>query len=490
MWHVRGCATPHCALHVGHSYPTEVEDPSARHPADTVNGDCARPARGYEMRTHRLRTILVMSGIVIVGVAAWLLVPPPRRVAYPSPPDALPATDVRAAVTHLTTAERVDVTDLAVSLAPSRVATFKLFIDGTSFFPRILDDIRAARSSVHINQYGIRPGEVYDQFGPLLKEKARQGVAVRMIVDQLGSGIDFRNGALFDDLAASGVQIVRNDPLALDRDGLIGGPRPIDWRLDELAHLDHRKVFVIDGRVAWVGGAGIEDHFYDGSFHDVYARVEGEAVGHVQLVFLSSFRLLGGPLPTGESAINALVPAPAEPGLIPTTVLHNAPSAGHLANTDAIEQLIDGAQHRLDVICPYTADSGILRRMMAAARRGVRVRFVVPADSNVPPMAWALEYWYPDLQAAGVEVWEHPVMAHAKVVLSDDRVLIGTTNLDAWALYRNWEVGVLIEDATIADSVQHDVFDADVADSRPAVIQTNPLVRIKNWLFAFISPLL
>jgi cardiolipin synthase len=442
------------------------------------------------MRPRRLRKALAAFIIVILVSAAWLLVPPPRRTAYPPPADALPATEAWAAVTRAATAERVDVADLAVPFAPARVATFELLIDGTSFFPRILDDLRVARSSIHIVQYGIRPGEVYDQFGPVLKEKARQGVAVRVIVDQLGSGLDTGNGALFDDLAASGVQIVRNDPVALDRDGLIGGPRPIDWRLDELAHLDHRKTFIVDGRVAWVGGAGIEDHFVNGTFHDIYARVEGEAVGQVQLVFLSSFRLLGGPLPADQAAIDALMPAPVEPGQVPTTVLHNVPGAGHLPNTDAIERLIDGAQRRLDVMCPYVGDQGILERMMAAARRGVKVRFVVPADSNVPALAGALEHWYPDLQAAGVQVWEHPVLPHAKVVLADDRVLIGTTNLDAWALYRNWEIGLLFEDAAIADTVQRQLFDPDVAESRPAEPQTNPFVRAINWVLALISPLL
>jgi cardiolipin synthase len=441
-------------------------------------------------KTHRLRTALAVGIVVLVVSAAWLLVPPPRHTAYPPPPTALPASESRAALTRVATAERVNVADLAVPFDPARVATFELLIDGTSFFPRILDDIRAARSSVHIIQYGIRPGAVYDQFGPVLKEKSRQGVAVRVIVDQLGSGLDTGNGALFDDLAASGVQIVRNDPVALDRDGLIGGPRPIDWRLDELAHLDHRKTFIVDGRVAWVGGAGIEDHFANGTFHDIYARVEGEAVEQVQLAFLASFRLLGGPLPTDQAAIDALLPAPADPGQIPTTVLHNTPGAGHLANTDAIERLIDGATRRLDVMCPYSADGGIFERMMAAARRGVHVRYVVPADSNVLATAAALEHWYPDFQAAGVEIWEDPVLPHAKVVLADDRVLIGTTNLDAWALYRNWEIGLLFEDAAIADTVQQQLFEPDIARSQLAQPQTNPVLRAVDWLMALISPLL
>jgi cardiolipin synthase len=442
------------------------------------------------MTARRVRKGLVVAVILIVGVAGWLLVPPERRPAYPPPPGALSAAEARNAVTHIATSERIDASDLAVPFAPSRVSSFELLVDGTSFYPRILDDIRAARSSVHVLQYGIRPGEVIDRFRPVLEEKARQGVAVRVIVDQLGSGLDVGNRALFDDLAAGGVQVVRNDALVLDRDGLVSGERPIDWRLDELAHLDHRKVFVVDGRVAWVGGGGIEDHFLTGTFHDVYARIEGEAVGQVQAIFLMSFRFLGGPLPTDPTSIDTLLPAPADPGRIPTTVLHNVPAAGHLANTDAIERLIEGAERRLDVMSPYSADQGIFERLMAAARRGVKVRFVVPAESNVWATSAALEHWYPDFQAAGVEIWLCPVLPHAKVVLADDRVLIGTTNLDAWALYRNWEIGLLFEDAGVAETVRRELFDRDVPRSRPAEIVSNPLLRARNWLMSLVSPLL
>jgi cardiolipin synthase len=439
---------------------------------------------------RRLLRILAVAVALTFGVAVWLLVPPERHRAYPPPAGAPSAADAPAIVARLAGAERLDSADLAIPFAPSRTATFELLIDGPSFYPRILDDVRAARSSVHIIQYGIRPGEVADRFVPLLKEKAREGVAVRVIVDQLGSGLGLSSTPMFDDLATAGVQIVRNDPLTLDRDGLLGGERPIDWRLDELAHLEHRKLFVVDGRVAWVGGAGIEDHFANGTFHDVFVRVEGEVVGQLQVVFLPSFRFLGGPLPTDPHALAGLVPAPGEPGRIRTTVLHNVPAAGHLANTDAIELLIERAERRLDVINPYVADQGILERMMAAARRGVRVRFVVPAESNVWATAGALEHRFADLLAAGVEVRQHPVLPHAKVVLADDRVLVGTTNLDAWALYRNWEVGLLFEDAAVTETVHRELFDRDVAASRPAEVPTNPLIRARNWLLALISPLL
>src|SRR3954463_10340951 len=128
--------------------------------------------------------------------------------------------------------------------------------------------------------------------------------------------------------------------------------------------------------------------------------------------------------------------------------------------------------------------------MMAGSRRGGKGRFVVPADSNNPPTAYALEHYFARFQAAGVEVWLHPILPHCKVVLADDRVLVGTTNLDAWALYRNWEIGLFFEDAEVAETFRTDLFDVDIARSTLAVPPTNPLIRLRNGLFALASPLL
>src|SRR4029079_18429921 len=125
-----------------------------------------------------------------------------------------------------------------------------------------------------------------------------------------------------------------------------------------------------------------------------------------------------------------------------------------------------------------------------ASRRGVKVRFVVPAAPNNLLTAFALEHYLAPFQAAGVDVWLHPVLPHAKVVLADDRVLVGTTNLDAWALYRNWEIGLFFEDAGVAETFRPDLFDVDIARSTPAVPPTEPLIRLRDWLFALASPLL
>src|SRR6185436_363586 len=214
----------------------------------------------------------------------------------------------------------------------------------------------------------VKPGQLADELVPALQDKSRQAVPVRMVVDRFGSSVDVESKNIFDQLVGAGVQVVQNDAALVDRDGLVGSDRWIDWRFDELGRLDHRKMFVIDGRVAWVGGAGVEDHFLNGTFHDVMVRVEGEAVWQLQSAFMGSFRLLGGPLPTSPSDIDSYFPAPPS-GTIRTSVEHNVAQDGHLANTDVIYHLIDTAQERLDLVSPYSADRTTFEKLMAASRR-------------------------------------------------------------------------------------------------------------------------
>src|SRR4051812_3121780 len=199
--------------------------------------------------------VLALAMVVVV----WLRFSVRHVSAYPPSPDALSPATARELVERLAVEERVSTADLAVALAPTTTSSFRLGIDGPSFFPQILDDIRAARTSVHIAEYGFKPGQLADELVPILQDKARQGVPVRLVVDRFGSAVDFASKDMFDQLVGAGVQVVQNDAALVDRDGLLGGDRRVDWRFDELGRIDHRKLFIIDGRIGWVGGAGLED---------------------------------------------------------------------------------------------------------------------------------------------------------------------------------------------------------------------------------------
>ena len=303
---------------------------------------------------------------------------------------------------------------------------------------------------MHILMFGWREGEIGTQLSDLLIEKMKQGVEVRVIVDGQGSQVFGPAGPMFTRLADAGAQIVVNDLLPWDKDGLYPDHRTFDWSQDEVGRADHRKLYVIDGTVAWTGGAGIEDHFANGKFHDVMVRVTGNVVRQAQALFLMSFRGHGGPLP---SDLSKYFPAQPHPGTIPIALLQTVPG-GFVSATQATRELFDTAKRRLDVMNPYFTDADMIQRLVAAAKRGVKVRIVVSQTSNNAQATAALKHHYGDLIHAGAQIYEYPgAVVHAKLVVADDTVVFGTVNLDAWALYRNYEIAMMARSA--ADRSAH-----------------------------------
>ncbi len=233
-----------------------------------------------------------------------------RRPSWPPRADAVTPDGAQAATEAFGARESARARDAALEFAWSTAATVEPWADGVNFFPRIFADVEAAASSVHILMFGWREGEVGMRMAALLERKLSEGVEVRVIVDGLGSRPYWQAREMFARLAAAGAEIVVNDVLPPDRVGLFPAGRPV-WRLDQLGRVDHRKLYVIDGRLAWTGGAGIEDHFNDGRFHDVMVRVTGDVVRQAQAAFLTSFHGHGGPLPPTCPVTS---PRPAKPG--------------------------------------------------------------------------------------------------------------------------------------------------------------------------------
>ncbi len=369
--------------------------------------------------------------------------------------------------------------DARLEFAWSTAATVEPWVDGTSFFPLILDDVEAARSSVHILMFGWREGEIGTRMAALLERKLHQGVEVRVIVDGLGSRPYGAARPMFTRLAAAGARIVVNDVLPPDRDGLFPDGQRVDWRHDELGRSDHRKLYVVDGRVGWTGGAGLEDHFHDGRFHDVMVRVTGDVVRQLQAAFLTSFHGYGGALPAD---LSPAFPVPDDRGGTPIVLAQCLPG-GFVAAAQAIADQIAGARERLDIINPYVTDRDMLGRILTAAGNGVRVRLVVSERSNNHAATAALKHHYADLQAAGVEVWELPdTVVHAKVVVADDTVSFGTVNLDAWALYRNSELMLLARSAELARRFEEQLFSPDIARSKQGEPPTGAVAQLKSRL--------
>jgi cardiolipin synthase A/B len=395
--------------------------------------------------------------------------------------------DVRVRAERLLRAP-VRIGDLALAFAESTAATADVHVAGRTFFPLILDDIAAASSSVHVNQFGFKPGAIGSAFEAALLAKAAEGVPVRLIVDGQGSRPDGASRELYRRLLDGGIEVrvVRGMQLrAPPQPRAAGGDS--QWNLDRLGHVDHRKLFVIDGRIGWVGGAGVEDHFDDGRFHDLFIRLTGPVVGQLQLVFLAGFRWLGGTV--GEGELDALLPAQ-EDGAIPARALHNAPGT-YRPISDAIGELMDRARETLDVVNPYVADRAMIRRIEAAARRGVAVRLFVPGKPNNFMCASAQRHHHRALLDAGVRILGHPEMLHAKAFVRDgEEVLAGTCNLEAWSLKRFFELDVLVRSRAFAAQFDERFSAPAEAISTPGEVPTGAGARLAAGVFAALSPLL
>lgn len=378
--------------------------------------------------------------------------------------------------------------DLRLAFAESRASSVDVHVEGRNFYPPMLEDIRAATSSIHINQFGFRPGVVGDAFADALVAKAAEGVPVRVVVDRQGSKPEEDSRALYERLTAAGIEVcvVRaTKPRAPV--GPLGRDSATRWNLAALGHIDHRKVVIVDGRIGWIGGAGIEDHFQDGRFHDLFIRAAGPVVAQLQLVFLASFRWLGGAVPEVDTLFPSL---DAGPDAVPAVVLHNAPGR-YRPITDAIARLLESARERLDVVNPYVTDRGMIGRIEQAAHRGVQVRLFVPANANNWACAAAQRFHHAKLLDAGVRILEYPTMLHAKAFVRDgEELLAGTCNLEAWSLKRFFEIDIQVRSEALASRFDKRFSSPAEAVSAPGHRLTGTRDRAKAIVFAGLSPLL
>jgi cardiolipin synthase len=415
--------------------------------------------------------------VVVALLCAWLLVALYRRVlsipqrrSWPPPPDAVTSAGAKAAIESPAAPLR---------FAWSTAATIVPWVEGATFFPRIFADVEAASSSVHILMFGWREGAVGTRMAALLNQKLAEGVEVRVLVDRLGSRPYGAARAMFTSLASAGAEIVVSDFSPLDRHGLFPDRQRLVWKDGELGRVDHRKLYVVDGSVAWIGGAGLEDHFADGSFHDVMVQVTGDVVGQAQAAFLAAFDRRGGPLP---SDLSHLFPEQPDPGTTPVALAEVIPG-GLVAASQAIREQIDSARERLDISNPYLTDRDAIRRILAAAGRGVKVRVLVSETSNNAQAGAALRHRYAELAGAGVEVWELPgTVVHAKVVVADDVASFGTVNLDAWALYRNSEIMMIARSGEVAALLEERLFEPDIARAKRAEPPVGTRDRLQCWV--------
>jgi cardiolipin synthase len=343
-----------------------------------------------------------------------------------------------------------------------------LLIDGPSTYRSMLEAIHGARDHIHLETYIFASDPVGQEFAAALTERRRAGVAVRVLYDALGS-FDSEAG-FFENLEAAGVDIAvyraLDDPQALST----------------LNTRDHRKILVVDGKVAFTGGINVsrtyssssggakrEDPVADG-WRDTHIRVEGPAVAGFQQLFLGHWRAQGKdledqasffPRPTarGEELLQILQASGVERGYSP--IYH------------AYLHAMELATERIWITQAYFApDDRFLDTLRQAARRGVDVRVLVPGVTDIDVILFASRARYGDLLYDGVRLFEiQDTVLHAKTAVIDGIwSTVGSSNLDYRSFLHNDEVNAIVLGARFGRLMEAQ-FSKDAAAAKPVLLE-------------------
>jgi cardiolipin synthase len=336
-----------------------------------------------------------------------------------------------------------------------------VFTNGAQFYPAMRDAIRAAESSVNLEAYIFRPGEATSMLIDALVERAAAGVEARLVLDSIGSAAI--GGASLQRLRDAGCRVYFYQPIAW-------------YRLHRLNNRTHRELLVVDGRVAFTGGAGVADWWIRPqgrmpAWRDTMARIEGPIVAALQGVFAENWLECCGEILTGPRQWPALAPA----GATEAMLVKSSPSDRATVSRVVFQMLIEGAVSRIDISTPYFLPDRALRRaLLRAARRGVAVRVVVPGKhSDQLLVRLASRRMYRELLDGGIRIHEYrPSMTHVKALMVDDAwAVVGTTNVDNRSFEHNDEVNVAFRESAVTDRLRRD-FEADIAASNEMTIET------------------
>ncbi len=353
--------------------------------------------------------------------------------------------------------------DRAAAARPVPGNRVTLLQDGPEAYAAMLAVIAGATRFLHFENYIIRDDATGWRFAEALVERARAGVAVRVLYDWLGSISTRRKYWKF--LRAAGCEVRVFAPPSL--------LRPL-----RMISRDHRKLVVADGVQAVVGGLCIGDEWAGDPakgippWRDTAVLIEGPASHALDLAFARIWAVTGPPLPEEERAVS--VPPAGEAAV---RVVVGEP--GKERAYRVLEYLAAGCRRRLWIVDAYLVPPPRLFEVLALAEKdGVDIRILVPGSSDVPLIRNLTRIGYRDLLRAGIRIfeWDGP-MIHAKTMVADGHwVRVGTSNINASNLTWNYELDVVIEDSDMARAMEQQ-FRRDVATSVEVVRQTRRAPR-------------
>lgn len=337
-----------------------------------------------------------------------------------------------------------EATDVFKNLLPERARTdyafasvgnaVELLADGPNAYPALRESLGKASQSIHLLFYIFELDATGVSICELLIKKAKEGILVRLLLDGLGSQKTWHR--LKKLLEPHGVQVAVFLPSRI-------------WPLyaPRFNFINHRKIVVIDNRVAFTGGMNIGAD-YENSWRDLMLKLQGPAVEGLNHIFLEDWYFASGddipdPLRGAHECRSD--------GTDIAVVSSGPDTEGWIH--DAYFLAITQAKSKVVIATPYfIPTAGLLTALRTAAGRGVEVSIVVPSLSDVKIVKWASRSFYPLLVDVGVRIFEYSAnMLHAKAMVVDDKILsVGTANIDNRSLRLNFEVSCFLSDEKMA----------------------------------------
>lgn len=357
-----------------------------------------------------------------------------------------------------------------------------LLIDGPVTYAAIFKAVQDAREHINIETFIFQDDETGRKLGDLLLQKRSEGVQVNLIYDSVGSFGTSRD--FFGQLRKGGILALEFNPV---------NPLKARGRL-HLAHRDHRKILIADGKVAITGGVNISE-VYSGSsgredekgekipWRDTDIQIEGPAVAEFQKLFLDTWQRQKGPKLADEDYFPALK----EAGKDLVQVIGSTPGEMNRITFIMYVSAVTFAENSVHLTNSYfIPDRQLIKALSDAAGRGVDVKIVLPSVSDSPLAFYAGRYYYSDLLKSGVKLYERRnAILHAKTAVIDGVwSTVGSTNMDFWSFLNNDEVNAIILSRQFAVEMER-MFGRDLEESvqiRSEEWKKRPLFpRIREW---------
>jgi cardiolipin synthase len=357
--------------------------------------------------------------------------------------------------------------------------------DAAKFYPSLMDDMRGARYSIHLQYFIWRADPFTEQLKEILTAKARSGVEVRLLYDPVGSHAHLTR-AYLRDLRAAGVRVAPTSPL---------------YRAHTISYRNHRKITVVDGTIGYTGGMNIGQEQLDGgegfdAWRDTQVRIVGEAAALLQAIFMvdwynavreNLFSSAYYPRNSAETTADG----------VPVQILTSGPDSQWAAIRQLYTFMVASAQDHVFVQSPYfIPDATLAEALRTAALAGIDVRVMIsarPSGNRLPD--WAGNTYMADIVASGVRVFRYEKgYLHAKTISVDSKVCsIGSANIDIRSFSINYEINAVLYSERLAKELEGD-FERDLAGcsefDASAYEARNSASRFRDSVARLLSPLL